>query len=770
MLHPLRVRRLIQTITRSPAHPDSWKRWEVTEAALELGRLGAKPAVPHLVAMLRDGDDDLFEAAAQALGMIGDPEAFGPLLSWATGLAPGRRGVVAVEALAGLGDLRAVEPLAMLLGGWRGAQDGRHAAAVRALGSLGGPRAVEALVQSLAKCGPEVRAAAAQALAALDHPQWAEWFRGDPADFARLGASGEPRAGWLLTRALTSHTETSRIPAADALGVLRWAGAVEALGEALSSGTVGEATAAARALGQIGGRRAVGALANGLTRLDERVRRAAAVALGEIGDHSAAGEVAGALTDDCADVRVAAARALAELGERECSEVVRGDSGDLARIAASGHPRAVELLAAVLSNGLRPGLWADVARLLGQLGGDRAVEALIAFLPRCHPPKAVAADALAQLADCRAVAPLIQALELPDWPANVECWTDGVRARIARALGQLGDARAVGPLIRALGLRGQADRGAAAEALAALGETAWRELVTGSSSDLRRLADCSDARAREALVVVLQLEPHVFSERSAAISALASAGDHRALEPALTWLRGRLQRENGRRGADYGTEVEQRAVVEALGRLGAVDSLSTIISPAACAELWRPAMEALVVVGGAAAINVLFAALAHPLADVRREAAVALAQLGHHRWASLVKGDPGDAPRLGAARDPDAAKVLVRMAQWSVEAAAELVEVGDGRAIAPLMANLVRKPSGHLYESGLIHRRGCAGLLARFFSLHGSRVPPSTWKEVLRVCAVPHEDEHQQSDVLGRTHRDTGLGFDFPPPPDGADF
>ena len=83
------------------------------------------------------------------------------------------------------------------------------------------------------------------------------------------------------------------------------------------------------------------------------------------------------------------------------------------------------------------------ARALGELGDPRAVEPLIAALKdEDEDVRWFAAEALGELGDVRAVAPLIAALKDED---------EDMRGYAARALGELGDPRGVKPLEGLLG-------------------------------------------------------------------------------------------------------------------------------------------------------------------------------------------------------------------------------------------------------------------------------------------------------------------------------
>ena len=134
-----------------------------------------------------------------------------------------------------------------------------------------------------------------------------------------------------------------------------------------------------------------------------------------------------------------------------------------------GDERAVD----PLIKALKDGNWAIrlfAARALGKIGGKRTAEPLIrALKDRNRFVRRTAAEALGQIGDERAVDPLIKALK----DGNQE-----IREIAAEALGQIGDERAVDPLIEALKDGDWDVRRAATEALGKTGnERATEPLI-----------------------------------------------------------------------------------------------------------------------------------------------------------------------------------------------------------------------------------------------------------------------------------------------------
>jgi len=178
---------------------------------------------------------------------------------------------------------------------------------------------------------------------------------------------------------------------------------------------------------------------------------------------------------------------------------VRGDKRDLARIATSRHPRALQLL----MEALRVGDQADAAEALGRLRNPDAVEPLVhmSLWTSDYGVQEKVAQALGRLGNARAVEPLVRMLsgdtaahrEEPDrWGFEKAHWQERAAAEraAAEALGRLGDVRALEPLINAL-----------EELRRTRGSARHFRLVR---SALKALARLGDARATEAVCYFLE--------------------------------------------------------------------------------------------------------------------------------------------------------------------------------------------------------------------------------------------------------------------------
>ena len=251
------------------------RRPDVREAAAEaLGRIGDGRAVRPLIKALKYSDIRVRAHAAEALAKIGDARAIEPLIQAlqdgytfdgveytcfeyrSDGTFARTVGPIVVRAanvLAKFGTA-AVDPLIQAL-----ALRNKHTfdVAAEALGMIGDTRAVEPLIVALMDQDENVRQAAAKAL------HWLNW----QPDRSEIGASY-----WITKRQWDKCVEIGPPAVEPLIGTLKNA----------KDRDVREA--AAEALGQIGDSRAVGPLTKALNDRWWSVHSAAATALGKIGD------------------------------------------------------------------------------------------------------------------------------------------------------------------------------------------------------------------------------------------------------------------------------------------------------------------------------------------------------------------------------------------------------------------------------------------------------------------------------------------------------
>jgi HEAT repeat protein len=452
-------------------------------AAAALGEIGA-PAVPGLLAALRDAEEDVRRMAAAALGEIGDAAAVPGLLA-ALGDASW---YVREAAAAALGQIGA-PAVPGLLAALRDAEEDVRREAAKALRRIGDAAAVPGLLAALGDASWYVREAAAAALGEIGDAaavpgllaalRDADWRVRREAAWA-LGWIGDAAAVPGLLAALRDAEEDVRREAAWALRKIGDAAAVPWLLAALGDTNADVREAAAWELGKIGDAAAVPGLLAALRDADWRVRRAAAWALGEIGAPVVPGLLA-ALRDESRQVREAAAAALRKIGD---AAAVPG------------------LLAALRDESRQV---REAAAALGQIGDEAAVPGLLAALRDAEEDvRRAAAAALGEIGDAAAVPGLLAALRDAE---------EDVRRAAAAALGEIGDAAAVPGLLAALGDADWQVREAAAAALGEIGAPA----VPGLLAALRD----ADWQVREAAAAALR----EIGDAAAVPGLLAALGD-----------------------------------------------------------------------------------------------------------------------------------------------------------------------------------------------------------------------------------------------------
>ncbi len=400
---------------------------------------------------------------------------------------------------------------------------------------------------------------------------------------------------------------------------------------------------------------------------DEDVRKAAAEALSRIGA-PAVEPLTSALKDKDADVCSAAARALGRIGD----------------------PRAVEPLTTALGSKSKR-VREAVAEALGEIGDPRAVVPLIATLMRYPIGRGAAAkEALDRLGWDKAISfgpmavePLIHVLEHSDvhvceaaldvlvkigqpavepLTAALKNEASKVRRNAALALGEIGDPRAVNPLIATLEDKHSDVYMAGVEAMVKIDAT----------------------RAVEPLIAALRYEPDGM--RWCAAEALGEIGDPRAVEPLIAALR------------DTDWHVRQ-AAAKALDKLGwgwdkvvsfgavAVQPLIDALKDARKAENhseYEAIAMALRKIHDASALEPLVAGLWNDDPGVRQAVAAALSEIGKpaiERFVAVLQ---------------DKHSPLIQR----TGAAEALGEIGDPRAIEPLIAVLKEEPEKEIIQTG----------------------------------------------------------------------
>ncbi len=562
-------------------------------------------SVSWYIRRLKNKDDSIRQAAAQALGELGDKRAVNPLINMLDDLDPNVRSNAA-QALGKLGDKRAVKPLINRLND-SGSSVSSNAA--QALGELGDKRAIEPLFNRLSNSS------------LCDYPYAAQV----------LGKLGDKRAIKPLINRLSDSNSGVSSSAAQALGKLGDKRAVRLLITRLSDSSSGVRSNAAQALGELGDKRAIEPLINRLSDSDLNIRSNAAQALEKL-DTTKEQMVAGyveALDSPDLFVRRDATEALGKLGNKRAIETLINKLSDSSSGVSSnaaealgrlGNKRAVEPLIKALGD---PDSYVrrDAAEALGRLGNKRAVEPLITRLSDSNSNiRSNAAQALERLGATKEqiVAGYIEALDSSDLD---------VRRDAARILGELGNKRAVEPLINRLSDSNSNIRSNAAQALKKL-NAAKKQMVVGyvealDSPDLDVRRDAAEAlgrlgnkRAVEPLIKALG-DPN-FCVREHAAEALGRLGDKRAVEPLIKAL------------GDPDSYV-RRDATEALGRLGDKRAVEPLINRLSDSDsnIRSNAAQALGRLGDKRAVKLLINKLSDPDPDsnIRSNAAQALKEL-----------------------------------------------------------------------------------------------------------------------------------------------
>ena len=210
-------------------------------------------------------------AAADALGGIGDRRALDPLMR---ALLDGMDGRITSSAGTALLRMRDERSVPALVKAFAHVDDEVNRTAAAVLVSMGGPRVREELLRALESPGPGVRVLAAIALGLMGEAQGAEF---------------------LVAAVLDPGTYIEVYALRDALAEIQDLRAVEPLGALLRDDDANVRSRAATALGGLKGPRTVELLVVALRDEDVWVRSAAAAALGEIRDARAVEPLAAAL-------------------------------------------------------------------------------------------------------------------------------------------------------------------------------------------------------------------------------------------------------------------------------------------------------------------------------------------------------------------------------------------------------------------------------------------------------------------------------------------
>ncbi|MDD2764709.1 MAG: HEAT repeat domain-containing protein [Opitutaceae bacterium] len=570
----------------------------------------------------------------------------------------------AIEALNQRYDDRAIAPLITCL---KDEDAGVRQAAIMTLGRWGPAQAVVPICDCLRDASPEVGRTAAETLAVLNDARAVEpliaSLATDDTEFRRaaitaLGRLGYARAGKPLLARLQDQDPAIAAVAAEALGGFSNLKVTDALIACLAQESEMIRHSALDALCRIGAP-AVKPLIACLKNPQGKGRALAAEALGRIGDARAIGSLI-----ICLKAPVSAAGSqepAADMNEEE-------PTGTPADAALETRQKAAEAL--------------------GKLGHPAVAPLLACLSDQDSAVRGLAATALGQLHDARAIKPLIDclvSLSAGEAADEEEATEVNVRESLIDALTNLGEP-VITPLSTCLQDDNRRLRQDAAEVLDRLHylppdadgkaaffilRQAWDELVKLGAPALKPLLAC--------------LDDEVAEIRPGAAEALGRLGDRQAVDPLIKCLQ------------DEAVSVQQNAAT-ALGLLGDRRAVDPLIEAFQNADpmVKRPAAEALGLLGDAKATDVLTGSLKDEDADLRQVCAQALGKLQYHpaqpednivylialqSWDEVAKmGAPALEP-LGACLSDGSLEV-------QRGAIAALGEIGDKRAIEPLSGAL----------------------------------------------------------------------------------
>lgn len=433
------------------------KRWT---AAVNLGILGDKRAVPFLVKSLKDGSENVSILSSWALGTLRDPQAVEPLMDLIKGnlKEEGAIPTFAIWALGEIRDSRATELLTTIF--HESTDTGKKEQALKAIAKIGGPGTTELLIETLKHGDEDVRAVAALAFGIAPNesavPPLIEALS-DPEPMVTrnavysLGIIGDKKALPALEKMLNSNDEEIVKAAQEAIARIKSdKNASPSIppqedrpAEFIASLDIGpienynpEDWNLGMAPVELSKRDNINELIKGLKNPDLEARAKAALALGNRGkiNDRALQALIEALGDESSDVRWNVAKALGKLKDH----------------------RAVEPLLKVIDDPDKD-VREDVVEALGRLGDKRAVKPIAACINDPYVSvRLAAAAALGKLKDRAGFEALVKALE--DSQGEV-------RREAALSLGEMGDPEAVEFLKKALKDKDETVRKAAKESL-----------------------------------------------------------------------------------------------------------------------------------------------------------------------------------------------------------------------------------------------------------------------------------------------------------------
>lgn len=673
----------------------------VCDAVQVLGRRRARETVPLLATLSRHADDNVGVAAIEALGRIGGPETVDALVAAVEGRSFFRTHP-AIDALGRTGDVRAVPPLANLLGDKLYAPE-----AARGLGHTGDESAVAPLAGLLESGSDPLVRTAAVALAELRERHQARF--GDTPALARAlpDAVSAGNASARLVAVMAGIAPSERVAFARVFGWLGDALAIDQLVVlALEDPPVG--SAAAEAIRRIGGRATPTLLAQiGAGTSAQRMKLLPLVgyAFERIGD------LVACLQDADPDVRVRACEALARAGDPAAVGALFTLIGDRDARVSQGAAAAIQSLGSLETKrlALEQARSGDLRvrrasmRILSYFGYAEALDVLVAALDdEDDKMREAAINGLPLVEDPRAIAALLEASKHP---------SPKTRSVVMRALGQTEAAPAVVTEL----LRGLAD------------EDAWVRYYACQSLGRLRVDSATDA-------VVERIQDPSGQVRIAAVEALARLSGGQAV--------GAL--EDAARASDADL---QRAALVGLGIARRAQALPTLRAAAVAGE----AATRLVAIGALAEFDSddVVPTLAHAATDP--DEGVRSAAIG---YLSTRHGADATAALLARVVDPAtrhrALEALAVAADDRVDGVLAALETSDADTAPLFVAALtrMRRPSSQAAIAAALGfdnvnaRRAAASALAATGTPEAhdalQRASSDPDAVVRRICATLH--------------------------------
>jgi len=617
-------------------------------AALTLGDMKDRRAIPALLRLLGDADINVRYHAIEALSKLTASEAVDAL----TDIAESGEFFLAfpaLEALAAIGEPRVATRLLRLLD-----NEMLRAAAIGALSQLGDHATVAPLVSMMDR--PYLAAIVAEALTTL-HQRYEDQFR-EGQYVADLAAQHISKDGIrnLLDSLNTTTGKTLRM----VVRVLGWIGD-ESVMEGLTR-LLGSSSLRSEVVETLirHGARVTPLLCGQLESEDLEIRRAAVAALGRIGDTECVPALIRTLGDP--ELTVDVAGALARIGDARAYEpllaLLAHDRAAVRQAAIGalnslGHPRMLEDVQRLL-NDASPQTRESAVRIAGYFGYAESADLL---LDRLHDAsekvRRAAVESLANLQDHRVFTALITAIH-DESPR--------IRMAAAQSLGQLENVAAVLELVHALEDSDAWVRYYAARALAQIRSP---ESIDALAAALRednatqvRIAAADALGAIGGRRAVSILAPFVdFADRDlarAALLALGVVGHPDALHPIRSALRSNddscrldaVRAIAARRDAEAAEALQWtaaadsnesivEAAIEELARMATPESIAALLRLSADRRLREKAIMQLSRLGPAHLAHVA-AGLSSPQLETRRSAVEALGRMKHPEASEIL--------------------------------------------------------------------------------------------------------------------------------------